>query len=180
MTEVEFELFKVSHPNAVPKKKSVPAKKETPAKEEKQSGKETKKKKPKYFNHKVYVYQEGIGEKGDTSLGKLIAVFDSVAEYNRQQELLNLQRAGIISNLERQARLIIQEKFKYRGEKIRAIYYVADFRYVDKNGCTVVEDVKAYDKKRGKYRTTADFDLKWKLLKYRYPDVTFSLYGKQD
>lgn len=182
MTEIEFAEFTASHPNAVPAKRKTSEKKNFISEESTDgafSDEEKKKKAPKYLNHKVYVYQNGIGKKGETSLGELVEIYDSVAEYNRGVELLILQKAGIVSNLERQVRMLVQEGFTYHNEKIRPIYYVADFRYINKDGCTVIEDVKAFDKKKKKFRTTADFDLKWKLLKHRYPDIVFHLHANQ-
>ena len=133
---------------------------------------------PKYRNRKVYVYGKYVTDRKMPNLGKPDTIFDSVAEYNRYQELQLLERAGEICNLERQVCINIQEKFNYFKESVRAISYVADFRYTDKDGRTVVEDVKAFDKKTGRPRTTSDFDLKWKLLKYNYPDVIFKICGR--
>ena len=182
MTEIEFAEFTASHPNAVPTKKKSSEKKSLISKEstdETFSDEGKKKKAPKYLNHKVYVYQNGIGKKDETSLGELVATYDSVAEYKRGVELIALQKAGNISNLERQVRMLVQESFTYHNEKIRPIYYVADFRYINKDGYMVVEDVKAFDKKKKKFRTTADFDLKWKLLKHRYPNIVFQIHANQ-
>lgn len=54
-----------------------------------------------------------------------------------------LQRAGQIRNLQKQVPFVLQEPFTaYDGEKIRAIKYVADFVYEDKDGRTIVEDSK--------------------------------------
>ena len=70
-------------------------------------------------------------------------VFDSIAESKRYKELVLLQRAGEISNLELQPRFLLQDGFVKDGKRYRKIEYVADFMYVDKeNKKTVVEDVK--------------------------------------
>lgn len=62
------------------------------------------------------------------------------------------------------------------GEKLRAIVYKADFMYINNtDGETIVEDVKPFDKKSGKYLTTKDFKLKWKLLKAKYKDYWFRM-----
>ena len=82
--------------------------------------------------------------------------------------------ANVITDLKRQVPLIIQEKFVYQGKTVRPIIYCADFVY-RKDGKTVVEDVKGFDKKTGKWRTTQTFELKWKLLKARYPHYDFVL-----
>ena len=65
-------------------------------------------------------------------------LFDSKREAARWQELQLLERAGEITELERQVEyeLIPEQK----GE--RAAKYIADFRYVDHEGKTVVEDTK--------------------------------------
>lgn len=67
--------------------------------------------------------------------------YDSKKEARRHQELLLLQRAGKITNLERQVKFELIPK--QDGE--RACTYVADFVYnlVD-TGEKVVEDTKGY------------------------------------
>lgn len=134
------------------------------------------KKKLKYRNRKIYVYNNNIAvyEKNE-KLGPLQMTFDSEKEYKRYYELQLLQKAGKISDLKRQTPLEIQEKCVRNGEEIKQIRYVADFTYT-KDNITIVEDVKGQDAKTGKYITTKDFDLKWKLLKYKYPDLIFLIY----
>ena len=65
-------------------------------------------------------------------------LFDSKAEAARWQELQLLERAGEITELERQVEYELIPKQK--GE--RAVKYIADFRYKDHEGKTVVEDTK--------------------------------------
>ena len=65
-------------------------------------------------------------------------LFDSKAEAARWQELQLLERAGEITELERQVEYELIPKQK--GE--RAVKYIADFRYIDHDGKTVVEDTK--------------------------------------
>ena len=65
-------------------------------------------------------------------------LFDSKAEAARWQELQLLERAGEIKELERQVEYELIPKQK--GE--RAVKYIADFRYIDQEGKTVVEDTK--------------------------------------
>lgn len=81
--------------------------------------------------------------------------FDSKKEYNRYCELRLLERAGEISNLERQVEYeLIPAQFEMVWDKRKGEYrkgkclerkccYIADFRYSE-NGKTVVEDVKGY------------------------------------
>lgn len=139
----------------------------------------------KYFNTPVYVYEDGfvfidkenVRKNLSTDLlekhGKVVETFDSLREYERYNELLMLESQGLINNLQRQCKLTIQQEFTYSGSKVRGVYYKADFVYTDKSGVTVVEDVKGYDKKTGKWRTTQTFELKWKLLKAKYPQFKF-------
>ena len=113
--------------------------------------------KNKYYNKKVII--DGI-------------TFDSKKEANRWCELLLLERAGQIKNLERQKvfeliptqREILPEKDKYGNNKLgkvieRPCKYVADFVYQE-NGKTVVEDTKGY--------RTSDYVMKRKLMLYRF------------
>lgn len=95
--------------------------------------------------------------------------FDSRREAERYSELKLLLLGGNITNLELQPRFLLQDGFMHAGKKIRKIEYVADFSYIDADtGEHVVEDVKAFDKRTQKYRTTKDFDLKLKLFLFRY------------
>ena len=64
--------------------------------------------------------------------------FDSKREAARWQELKLLERAGEIKGLERQVEYELIPK--QPGE--RAVKYIADFRYIDHDGKTVVEDTK--------------------------------------
>lgn len=134
-----------------------------------------KKKPTKYRNRKVYVYSTGVAlyEK-DSRYGDVVMVFDSEKEFRRHQELKILERQGKISALRRQVPFLIQDACERDGEKIAAIFYKADFCY-EEDGKSIVEDVKGFDEKTQKYITTKDFNLKWKLLKYRYPDQHFSI-----
>lgn len=131
----------------------------------------------KYLNRKVYIYENGkASTEKMPELGKALVTFDSIKEYNRARDLELMQKAGQISQLRRQIPLHIQDAFTYDGSKIRAITYVADFAYTDSNGDYVVEDVKPFDEKRKKYRLTQAFQLKWKLVMYRYPNYKFKIF----
>ena len=108
-------------------------------------------KKSKYKNMKVEI--DGIN-------------FDSVKEGNRYMELRLLLQAGEISELELQPEYLLLEGYQDKdGTKIRPVTYKADFRYRDKDGRLVVEDVKGM-------RTEA-YKLKKKLLLARYPELDF-------
>lgn len=79
------------------------------------------------FNNKQIVYDGNV--------------FDSKRELARWQELQLAERAGDITELQRQVRfqLIPAQNGKYRHE--RPCYYEADFVYM-KNGEQIVEDSK--------------------------------------
>jgi len=84
---------------------------------------------PKYGNRKVTLGAD---------------TFDSAAEARRWGELQALQRAGCISDLQRQVKFVLLDAIPRVGNKPgqRAISYVADFVYVGEAGWKVVEDVK--------------------------------------
>lgn len=99
----------------------------------------------KYYAHKTMT-PDGI-------------VHDSKKEAGRWQELKIMERAGLISELQRQIRYELIPK--QPGEI--ACYYVADFVYRDnKSGETVVEDVKS-DATR-----TPEYVIKRKLMLYMH------------
>ena len=139
--------------------------------------KEVEKTKTKYGNHRVYLYEDEYvsGDKYISGHGKLVAVFDSTKEYCRWLDLQLMEKAGTISNLERQKELVIQDAFVYEKKRVQRIAYKADFCYLDAQGKTIVEDVKGFDSKSGKYMQTEAFRLKWKLLKAKYPEYRFVL-----
>lgn len=65
-------------------------------------------------------------------------VFDSKHEAKRYQELRLLEQAGEITNLRLQVPYILFPKSKHG----RALKYIADFTYNDRNGQLIVEDAK--------------------------------------
>lgn len=89
-------------------------------------------------------------------------LFDSTKEARRYVELKALERAGEISNLQRQVRYELIPSQKGEDGKVieRACSYLADFVYVDADGKTVVEDTKGI-------RTSA-YIIKRKLMLQRY------------
>lgn len=77
--------------------------------------------------------------------------YDSKKEARRADELWKLQLGGFISDLHRQVPFILQEAFAYfdhdKGKEVgvRAIIYVADFTYFDKErNLNVIEDTKGF------------------------------------
>lgn len=118
-------------------------------------------KKTKYGSRKVSV-------NGET--------FDSVKEYRRFCELKLLEKAGTITELERQkpfelipAQYEFYERYGKKGQRLKdgkrciekSVVYNADFYYKE-NGGVVVEDTKSEATK------TKDYIIKRKLLLYRY------------
>lgn len=108
----------------------------------------------KYYNKKVVA--DGI-------------TFDSKKEYRRWCELKLMERAGEISDLQRQVKFVLipsqynyilkEDGFKKKGKCIeRECAYIADFVYKDKNGEQVVEDTKGV--------RTKDYILKRKMMLY--------------
>lgn len=100
--------------------------------------------KSKYHNHKT---------KG----------FDSAKEWRRNQELEALQRAGEISELNRQVPFVLMPSYTIADETtrqgfrtVREIRYIADFTYRLKDGTRIIEDVKGMQ--------TDVFKIKRKLL----------------
>ena len=94
--------------------------------------------------------------------------YDSKKEARRHQELLLLQRAGKITNLERQVKFILiptqyetYERYGKNGRRLKdgqsllekECAYIADFKYQDAHtGKIVVEDVKSEATKTESYR----------------------------
>ena len=95
--------------------------------------------------------------------------FDSIKEYNRWKELKLLERAGEITELQRQVKFKLiptqrelvhemsgQGVFK-KGKLVeREVSYVADFVYKNRLGFQVVEDAKGFK--------TKDYIIKRKLM----------------
>lgn len=123
-------------------------------------------KQPKYRNKKVIV--DGI-------------TFASSKEGRRFTELKLLQKAGEIKDLELQKAFVLipaqyeyYERYGKKGQRLKdgkrciekSCVYIADFTYTDKNGETVVEDVKGY--KDPSSAGFAKFVIKRKLMLYVY------------
>lgn len=82
--------------------------------------------------------------------------FDSLKEARRYSELKLLERAGVISDLQRQVKYELIPAQRVEGKVVeRACNYVADFVY-NENEKTIVEDTKGY--------RTADYIIKRKLM----------------
>lgn len=95
----------------------------------------------KYHNIKTYLN----GEK-----------FDSRKEASRWKELCLMQRAGLITNLNRQVNYILIPSQYIDGKCVeRSVSYVADFVY-KQNGELIVEDTKG--------KKTPEYVIKRKLM----------------
>ena len=77
--------------------------------------------------------------------------YDSKKEAKRADELWKLQLGGFISDLHKQVPFVLQEAFSYfdhdKGKEvsIRAVIYIADFTYFDKEkNLNVIEDTKGF------------------------------------
>lgn len=85
---------------------------------------------------------------------------DSKKEAARHQELILLQRAGVISDLKCQVPLTLIPAQYIDGKCAeRACRYIADFVYQE-NGKTVIEDAKGFK--------TKDYIIKRKLVLWKY------------
>lgn len=89
--------------------------------------------------------------------------FDSAKEWRRNQELEIMQRAGEISELNRQVPFVLMSSYTIADETtrqgfrtVREIRYIADFTYRLKDGTRIIEDVKGMQ--------TEVFKIKRKLL----------------
>lgn len=85
--------------------------------------------------------------------------FDSKKEAKRYQELLLLQKSGVIADLKRQVPYTLVPAFNLNKKRYRAMNYVADFVYKE-NDKEIVEDCKGY--------RTEVYKIKKKLMAYIY------------
>ena len=100
-------------------------------------------KKSKYLNKKVEI--DGFK-------------FDSIAEGRRYGMLKILLKAKEIKSFE------MQVPYKFKLDNKHIFTYKADFVIYHNDESVIIEDVKAWDKKTGKFITTPVFNLKKKLL----------------
>ena len=103
------------------------------------------------------MYGRRFGAKyGNTKVNVDGMHFDSKREAARWKELRLMERAGEITDLRRQVRYELIPK--QEGE--RAVHYIADFAYKDKDGKKIVEDAKGV--------RTREYVIKRKLMLLRY------------
>lgn len=77
--------------------------------------------------------------------------FDSQAEGKRYVQLKTMLRSGEISGLEVHPSFDLIPEQEVDGKKERQVRYVADFRYTEKDGTMVIEDVKSAPTKTREY-----------------------------
>ena len=98
-------------------------------------------------------------------------VYDSKKEMLRAIQLRQMEKMGMISDLQEQVRFVLQEPFVNNyGKKIREIAYIADFTY-EKDGKQIVEDVKSQVT-----RNIDVFRIKHKMFEKRYPEKFFTFF----
>lgn len=114
--------------------------------------------------------------------------FDSLEELERYRslKLWTMAETDPIINLVVHPKFVIVPKFSRHGEKIREMTYSADFQYQETrggkpSGPVIVEDVKAFawNRHTGRHEPiiTTEFEVRFKMVKYLYPDYKFIIYG---
>ena len=95
--------------------------------------------------------------------------FDSKKERDKYIELKQLEKAGIIKELELQPKFLLLDTIHYKSKTYPKTYYKADFTYFDnEKGKSILEDIKSPTTAKDKaYR------LKIKMLLAKYPDIDF-------
>ena len=95
--------------------------------------------------------------------------FDSKKEKTRFITLKQLEKAGIIKELELQPKFLLLDTIHYKGKTYPKTYYKADFKYFDnEKGKYIVEDIKSPITAKDKV-----YRLKIKMLLTKYPDIEF-------
>ena len=93
---------------------------------------------------------------GSRKITRVGITFDSQKEYRRFCELRLLERAGKVTDLQRQVKFELIPSQRIGGKVVeRACNYIADFVYTE-NGKKVVEDTKGFK--------TTDYIIKRKLM----------------
>lgn len=96
--------------------------------------------------------------------------FDSKKERDRYITLKQLEKAGIIKELELQPKFLLLDTIHYKDKTYPKTYYKADFKYFDnEKGKYIVEDVKSPITAKDKV-----YRLKIKMLLTKYPDIDFA------
>ncbi len=128
------------------------------------------KKAPKGFRNRALVRLQDVNlaelqkrtKYGNTKCEWKGEKFDSKRELERHLVLLDMQKRGEISNLERQPRIPLLVN------AVLICVYIGDWRYHPRGPWKwVVEDAKGFQ--------TPEFKLKWKLAKALYPEIDWRL-----
>jgi 2,3-bisphosphoglycerate-independent phosphoglycerate mutase len=101
MTEDEVQKYLQKYPGLILDKKQGRIRKRKPTDIiQNIDDKIPKKKTNKYWNIKLYEYENGLVlDKKSDEYGKIVAVYDSMKEYKRWEQLMMMQKTGVISNL---------------------------------------------------------------------------------
>lgn len=95
--------------------------------------------------------------------------FSSKKERDRYITLKQLEKAGIIKELELQPKFLLLDTIHYKDKTYPKTYYKADFKYFDKEkGKYIIEDIKSPITAKDKV-----YRLKIKMLLAKYPDIEF-------
>ena len=89
--------------------------------------------------------------------------FSSMKELKYYNMFKKEESEGLISNLQKQVKFELQPKFIINDKTIRAINYIADFTFYDKDGKYHVIDIKASKKFQA-----PEYKIKKKLFAYKY------------
>ncbi len=96
--------------------------------------------------------------------------FDSELEMRYYRDVICIGlKNGTIKDCQLQVKYELQPKFKYQGETILAINYVADFVITYQDGHVEVHDTKGLPDATAK--------LKKKLFHYKYPEIIYKWIG---
>ena len=105
--------------------------------------------------------------------------FDSQKEgVTRYRELLLMESAGVIQNLEIKPRYEIIPAFTHQGTKYQHSTFTPDFQYWESDQL-IVEDVKPWiingvvDRERYKKLCKPDYVLRKKLFLMQHPEIVF-------
>lgn len=95
--------------------------------------------------------------------------FSSKKEMRRYITLKQLEKTGIINELELQPKFLLLDTIHYKDKTYPKTYYIADFKYFDKEkGKYIIEDIKSSITAKDKV-----YRLKIKMLLAKYPDIDF-------
>ncbi len=103
---------------------------------------------------------------GNKKINTPDGLFDSKKEYQEWCQLKLLQKAGEITELERQKEFQLIPTIKTNVETLRRVSYFADFFYFDKRlDCYVAQDTKGFQ--------TDVYKIKKRLMLMLYPKIAF-------